>query len=286
MNTKHLPLDRVIGDLAREDRANLAVLLERDQDAGRALRGSRRAAPSIQELCEKVRCKYHSRLRNVVFTRTVDLVDKVAGGLGTILPSTTGPSTTNTSEVEGEAFPVPSWDELIEGLARQLKVHDPDADLNTQEEYICQAIIVRALQEMKPKQRVVFFRGLHDDERIDDWGTLTERGGPDGPNTKGPRAGLMGLGLAQAAGFSLYTSSASALAFLTGSVGLTLPFAAYTGLSSVIAVVTGPLGWLAAGGLLAWQMTSTDWKELTPSLVYIINARAREAHRPRSPRPT
>lgn len=274
MNTKRLPLDRVIGDLAREDRANLAVLLERDQ------------AASIQDLCEEVRWKYHSRLRNEVFTRTMYLVDKFADGLGTILPSTTGPSTTNTSEVEGEAFPVPSWDELIEGLARQLKVHDPDADLNTQEEYICQAIIVRALQEMKPKQRVVFFRGLHDNERIDDWGPLTERGGPNGPNTKGPRAGLMGLGLAQAAGFSLYTSSASALAFLTGSVGLTLPFAAYTGLSSVIAVVTGPLGWLAAGSLLAWRMTSTDWNELTPSLVYIINARAREAHRPRSPRPT
>ena len=274
MNTKRLLLDRVIGDLAREDRANLAVLLERDQDA------------SIQDLCEEVRWKYHSRLRNKVLTHTLDLVDKFADRLGTILPRTTGPSTTNTSEVEGEAFPVPSWDELIEGLAQQLKVHDPDADLNTQEEYICQAIIVRALQEMKPKQRVVFFRGLHDNERIDDWGTLTERGGPVGPNTKAPRAGLMGLGLAQAAGFSLYTSSASALAFLTGSVGLTLPFAAYTGLSSVLAVVTGPLGWVAAGSLLAWRMTSTDWNELTPSLVYIINARAREAHRARSPRPT
>ena len=273
MNTKRLPLDRVIGDLAREDRANLAVLLELDQDA------------SIQDLCEVVRWQYHSRLRNEAVTRTKELADKVAGGLRTVLASTTGPSTTNTSGVEGEAFPVPSWDELIEGLARHLKVHDLDADLNTQEVYICQAIIVRALQEMKPEQRVVFFRGLHDNERIDDWGMLTERGGPDGPNAKGARAGFMALGLAQAAGFSLYTSSASALAFLTGSVGLTLPFAAYTGLSSVLAVVTGPLGWLAAGSLLAWQMTSTDWKQLTPSLVYIINARAREAHRPRDPRP-
>ena len=274
MNTTRLPLEGVIGDLAREDRANLAVLLERDQDA------------SIQDLCEVVRWQYHSKLRNEVVIRTKELVNRVTDGLHTVLSSATRPSTTNTSGVKGEAFPVPSWDELIAELARHLEVHDPDADIRTQEVYICQAIIVRALHEMKPEQRVVFFRGLHDNERIDDWGMLTERGGPDGPNTKGARAGLMGLGLAQAAGFSLYTSSASALAFLTGSVGLTLPFVAYTGLSSVLAVVTGPLGWLAVGSLLAWKLTSKDWRKLTPGIVYTINARAREAHRRSGPQLT
>ena len=131
-------------------------------------------------------------------------------------------------------------------------------NLQTTEKYVCQAIIVRALEKMTPAQRDLYFN-----ERAD-FGIVLEQGGPDEPSTKGPRLGLAGLGLAQAAGFSLYTSSASALAFLSGSVGLTLPFAAYTGLSSLLSLVTGPLGWVAMGSLIAWKLTSTDWKKLAP----------------------
>ena len=276
MTSKRTPLRVVIDGLAREDRANLAVLLEVDQDA------------SVPDLCEAVRWLYHSKLRNEAVRGAEHIANgtlEIAGRtrLGNWLAGASrrvrNPRT-NTGGNEDEAFPVPGWDELIEGLARHLKVHDSEADIATHEMYICQAIIVRALQEMKPEQRVVFFRGLQDNERVD-WGDLVERGGPDGPSTAGARAGLVGLGLAQAAGFSLYTSSASALAFLTSSAGITLPFAAYSGLSSVLAVVTGPLGWLAAGGLLAWKLTSTNWKKLTPAVVYIINVRARKAQRAR-----
>ena len=175
-------------------------------------------------------------------------------------------------------FPVPDWGELVNGLARRLKVYEPGADLLIQERYICQAIIVRALTQMSPDKRNKYFS-----EKIDPRGAV-DKGAPVGLGLKGPIGGLAGLGLAQAAGFSLYTSSASALAFVSSSVGVTLPFAAYTGLSSVLSVVTGPVGWLAMATWLAWQGTSTNWKTLTPGIVYIIHARAREAESESPPR--
>ena len=275
MNTNPIPLDSVIGDLAPEDRANLAVLLELDQGS------------SVEDLCEEVRWLYHSKIRSTVVSGAKRVADGAlelaestplgGGALASLARKVRSPSL-GTIGNEDEAYPVPTWNELIDGLAQYLNVHDPVADLATSEKYVCQAIIVRALQKMTPAQRDVYFN-----EQID-WGALVEEGGPNRPSTAGPRLGMVGLGLAQAAGFSLYTSSATALAFLSGSVGVTLPFAAYTGLSSLISVVTGPLGWIAMGSLLTWQLTSTEWKRLTPGLVYIINARAREAGRRSGPR--
>jgi uncharacterized protein YaaW (UPF0174 family) len=81
------------------------------------------------------------------------------------------------------------------------------------------------------------------------------------------------LGVASTGGFSTYVAASTALGFVTQIVGVTLPFAAYTGLSSTIAFTLGPAGWLGAGAWALWNLTDTDWKKLTPALIYLSTLR-------------
>ncbi|MCH2160095.1 MAG: hypothetical protein MK096_15100 [Oleiphilaceae bacterium] len=85
----------------------------------------------------------------------------------------------------------------------------------------------------------------------------------------------MPLGLANAAGFGLYTSATTALGFAMHAVGVTLPFATYTGLSSTIAFVIGPARWLAAGAWAIWGVTGPEWKKIVPALLYVISTEER-----------
>ena len=254
MKDTDTPLTAVINDLSKEDRANLAVVLELGE-------GSQDA-----EICETIRWLYHSKVRSAV--------KKAFWDAGRELEKLTGRNMATPKEAD---YPIPTWNQLIEGLADRLEVYDKAADLATNEKYICQGVIVAALKEMNPSQRDHFFR------QSVDLGELVDRGAPTGSDAKGALRGFTVLGLAQAAGFSLYTSSATALSFLSGSIGVTLPFAAYTGLSTFLSVVTGPLGWIAMGGLTGWMLTSPEWRKLTFPIVCIINSRARRTEFPEWP---
>ena len=184
-----------------------------------------------------------------------------------LLKSTVGKER-STSRSTDELFPTPTWEVLIGGLARHLKVHDPDVATEANELYISHAIILRALNAMTAAQRAEFFAHGADLDKVVD--NSTRRDG----RLSGPARTAAALGLANAAGFSLYAASTTALGFVTHAVGITLPFAAFTGLTSSIAFVIGPPGWLAVGTYAFWKATSTNWEKLVPAVVYMINVRA------------
>ena len=140
----------------------------------------------------------------------------------------------------------------MSGLARQLKVYDQAVATNVNELYISHALIVRALGAMTAAQRKVFF------DRQVDFDSVMRHGAPPDKRLAGLGRSVAALGLANAAGFTLYTASSTALGLVTHAVGITLPFAAHIGLSSTMAFLIGPAGWLAVSAYALWTVTSTN----------------------------
>lgn len=248
-----LDLMALVRRLAHEDRANLAATLGLEPNS----------AP--EEICETVRWLYHSKVRREIRRRTDDVFDWVKS----YLPD--APGAKSKAAAENDEYPLPTWADLVDHIGRHLKAFDETVDLTTNERYICQAVIVRALAKMTPPQRDAFFS-----QKVD-WGDLLEHGGPKGSGAGGAFRGVQVLVLAEAAGFSLYTASSTALSMVSGGLGITLPFAAYTGLSSILSFVTGPVGWMAAIGFLGWKLTGPELKKILPAVIYLINVRARKA---------
>ena len=241
------PLRSVIEDLSADHRANLAAILELATDA------------SVNQICESLRWMYRSRARAKLTATAAD---------GLHLLKSTVRKARSTIRPTDELFPTPTWEVLVGGLARYLKVHDPDGAMEANELYISHAIILRALNKMTAVHRAEFFAHGGGLDKVVDHATHG-----DG-RLRGPARTAAALGLANAAGFSLYTASTTALGFVTHAVGITLPFAAFTGLTSSIAFVIGPPGWLGVTAYAFWKGTSTNWEKLVPAVVYMINVRA------------
>jgi uncharacterized protein YaaW (UPF0174 family) len=49
----------------------------------------------------------------------------------------------------------------------------------------------------------------------------------------------------------------------------------YAGMSSTIAFLIGPVGFLAAGAWLGWNLTNPEWTRITRGLLHIIAMRAK-----------
>lgn len=165
---------------------------------------------------------------------------------------------------------VPTYDELLVGGCKHLDAYEEGASVADCEEFLSHAVIIAALQRMKPRERQIFF------ERQVDVAEVTDSAGIQGHDLSGPATTFAMLGAAQLSGFGIYAASTTALGFLTHAVGITLPFAVYTGMTSTIAFIIGPAGWLAAGLWGAWKLTQAEWKKLIPALVYIIAVNSRE----------
>lgn len=241
MNTNSV--QSLVASLSSEHRENLAYIL--------AVKGDDAAS-----ICEELRWLYHSKVRK-------EIRAKSHAAANVVLTKTTG---RHVDPITDEDYPPPSWADLIEGLARALKVHDASAELSENAAYICDKVIASALQRMTPKERRRFFgAGLDAAAVVQD--------APQRGNLKGPLRAAGALGAANALGFSLYTSATTALGFVTHAVGISLPFAAYTGMSTTIAAIIGPAGWLAVGFYTFYRLTSANWKKLTPAIIYLIQAK-------------
>ena len=159
---------------------------------------------------------------------------------------------------------VPSYDELLIGACKHLSAYEEGGTIAEREAFLSQAIIIAALQRMKPRERMKFF------EQQINASAMVRDAKIGGTTLTGPATTFALLGAAQASGFGVYVASTTALGFLTHAVGITLPFAVYTGMTSTIAFLIGPAGWLTAGLWGAWKLTQPEWKKLVPALVYII----------------
>jgi uncharacterized protein YaaW (UPF0174 family) len=172
-----------------------------------------------------------------------------------------------SSHIEDQ-YNTPTYQELLSGLLTKLKVRAKGAKLLEQEMYLCDAVNVAALAKMTPVQRRrAFAETLTLAEIVDN---LESTNGTPGQTAKGVGA----FTLANAAGFSLYTSATTALGLASSMAGVTLPFAIYTGMTSFISVIIGPVGWVAAGSAIAFSYTSSsEWDRLRIALLYIITIR-------------
>lgn len=236
-----------------EDLANLSKLLGMEEPG------------SVDEIIKYVRWRYHSQVlaeseavvRNT-FSRVKSAFDK-----------------SSPEVVDAETLrPVPSYDDLLVGACKHVGAFDEAASLQEHEAFLLDAIILGAVQRMTPRERRKFF------ETPIDPSAVAKADGVAGADFVGPAATLALLGAAQATGFGVYLAATTALGLLTHAVGVTLPFAVYSGVTSTIAFLIGPVGWLTAGVWGAWKLTATEWKSLTPALVYIICVNTRRSLQP------
>jgi hypothetical protein len=83
-----------------------------------------------------------------------------------------------------------------------------------------------------------------------------------------------GLLVANLGGFATYTLASTVVGTITGSLGITLPFAAYTGMSGIIAAVISPWGWVGLGLFALWKgRPDLDRVMIAVSLISGIRAR-------------
>ncbi|WEN15398.1 hypothetical protein PY254_01575 [Rhodanobacter sp. AS-Z3] len=163
----------------------------------------------------------------------------------------------------------PSFEELLDGACQHLKAFEMNASTAEKEVFLSQAVIIEALQGMKPRERVTFFATLVDVDSIVGGVKLK------GQSFSGPMTSMAMMGAAQASGFGVYLASTTALGFLTHAVGVTLPFAFYAGLSSSIAFVIGPAGWLSIAAWSSWKLMQPEWRKIVKGLIYIIARNSR-----------
>jgi hypothetical protein len=241
-------LREAIANWSDKDLKNLWALLEGEDEK-----------PSIEAIEKRFKWLYYSKNRARIKTTAQNVLSKVQAKLDH------EPVVTVTSD---ELHEIPRYDTLIMEAAKHLKAYEDEPSLGDCELYLSHAVIISALQRMKPTQRMKFFTQMVPDE-------LTKTVGVKSTSVRGPATAFGGLGLAQLSGFGIYEASTTALGFLTHAVGITLPFAAYTGLTSTIAYVIGPAGWLAAGVWGAWRLTQPKWAKIVPGLIYIVHSNAR-----------
>ena len=234
----------ICGGWSEENIVNLAYILQLTEDE-----------QSIVDIENKIKWYFHSKARAQVKAGFKSIATKFARS--------------DVKITVEDQYELPSYSDLIDGLLTRLKINKKDVSLEVKEEFICQAVIAEALVRMSPEQRQRVFH-----EKFD-LGEFMEQSDSTQNSLSGVMKTLGAISLANAAGFSLYTSSTMALSFVSSMMSITLPFSVYTTMTTAISVIVGPAGWTALGGIVAWKLTSTDWGRLKCALLYIISVRSR-----------
>lgn len=229
-------------------------------------------APSAETLHAEIKQRYTSPLRE---RSTAALRDTQRWLLGHVKrlqnkPETSVPPQAGATTADEQPL---TTEGLVLGLAEHLGVYDPDVDHNTLQLYICQYVIAAALLKMSPAQRADFFAAGND------LGQALSVHNPARSTLKAPLRTAAILGAAHLPGASLTTAAGGALALVTQSLGLSLPFALAAGLQTTAAWLLGPGGWLATGAWITWAVTGPEWKKLLPVVLLIIATRNQKGER-------
>lgn len=237
-----------------EDLQNLASLVDKKYKSGQHV--------TPDQIEEAFKWQYHNRSTEGGKTAAKRAWEKVKSGFGAERVADKG------DQPEGKLL---YYETLLRAACKHEKALEEGATIPELEVYLAQAIILRALQHMKPKKRAQFFEQEIEVEK------LTGDAKIKGPKLGGPMTTFAMLGAAQASGFGVYLAATTALGFVTHAVNVTLPFAVYSGMTSTIAFVIGPAGWLAAGAWGLWKVSQPRWKRIIPGLMYLtaVNARNR-----------
>jgi uncharacterized protein YaaW (UPF0174 family) len=245
------------------EEVSIASILEgwRTEDLGNLLYllGDEATPASPENIEHRFKWLYHSEIRAGTETGLRNTVSRLHAKLRKSEPVIVG---------RDDVKDIPSYNTLLSGALKYMKAVEKDATVNEQELHLSQAVIIRALQKMTPSKRVEFFSTELDFAKI------SEQAGIKSGDIKAPATTLAAIGAAQLSGFGIYTAATTALGFLTGAVGVTLPFAVYTGLTSTIAFLIGPAGWLGVGLWGAWKLTGPKWDKIIPGLIYMISTHA------------
>lgn len=164
-----------------------------------------------------------------------------------------------------------SYRDILESLANHLEVSiSVRHDCEDIESLICQQVVGKYWVSLSPEEKSEFAR------RVDAVATVQ----PNGGEWK-KVGGLVGaLALANAGAFTTYVLASSALAGITGVVGITLPFAIYTSMSAALSVVLGPIGWIGAAIYGMYKISGTNYEKLLPAVLYIVALRYELTVRP------
>ncbi len=239
-------LEDILSKFTEEQRANLSTIME-----GREVK----VAPSVDELHDRIKWMYFSKLRkgaDTAWRKAVNTVSNIVSDKGDVVRV---PSDSD--------YVLPSYGDLIREAAKSLKVHEPDENIETNMENIAHAVILTTLQKMKPADRRKQF-GLFAEPINEGHGWNIRDKRADGPLTA---FGVFGA--INATGFGVYLASTTAVGMITSAMGVTLPFAFYTGMTSALSVALGPVGFLAGTAYFATKMTSAEWNKIVPAMCFI-----------------
>ena len=238
---KKVPLEKILENFNSKDLSNICYLLNIDD------------TPSVKVITNKIKWLYHSKTAVKIEHGIKKLTNKIKTKIFL--------KHQNNKKDYTKHRKVPTYNELILGACKHLKVYSPNASIEEHELYLSHDIIISALYKMSPQDRIKFFQ-----QEIQ----LPEKLTVKGSNLRGPVTTFAVLGLAKASGFGIYVYSTTALGFITHAIGKTLPFVVYTSMTRTIAFLIGPAGWLATGVWGIWKIIQPKWEKIIPVLVYII----------------
>ena len=173
----------------------------------------------------------------------------------------------NAQSIFGYMFKNISYKRIVHQVAKKLKINfSQSTPISKIEIKIAQNVLKTVWEKMTPEQRKKFEQELQKTAKeFDKTGGLI-----------GSTAIFAFLTGAQLSGFGIYLLASTALGAITGTIGITLPFAVYTTMSSVIFVVIGPVGWIGAGLFAIWKLTGPNYKRLIPAIIYISALKAKQ----------
>lgn len=240
-----MTINEICKDWGHEDMAALAFILKLPEDKC-----------SISHIENTIKWHFHSSIRA-----------NLKAGMKNIIPKLMRSKKEHKVE---DQYTGPTYLDLMDGVLGALKTDCKGATLADKEVFLSQAVIAQALVNMSPQQRRrAFAETLELSEIVEHSDSLKD-------TFARHKAAAGAITIANAAGFSLYTSSTMALSFATSMAGITLPFAVYTGMTTFLSVIIGPAGWAAISGASFWKFTEPDWESLKIALLFIISVRSRD----------
>ncbi len=160
----------------------------------------------------------------------------------------------------------PAYSSVVKQVADKLDIPYSGVETKTLEVRIARHVFQTVWEKMTPEQKEEMEAELRREAQKSDKGRVLA----------GSASLFTALTAAKVSGFGIYLLASTSLSALTGTLGLTLPFAAYTTMSGAIATILGPVGWIGAGLFVIWKLTGPNYRRLIPAILYVSMLRSEQ----------